>query len=226
MHTLEVLGLKINTSISIVRQIYRVIAVCITLMFLVSGCGPKEEPSVPVYGRYHPPPHAKGQEDSLVVYAVVEIPAGTVIIQTVDSTKRIAPVDNVPIDFLPMPGNYGFIAGCARMDTLSGVAVPLPVLVMMSAFEEGSMISVRPVALLSLSRGGISYPIVIAVPAEEDLRSIQARNFVDLITEYDAARTILQTWFLNYLGRGTFEFVGWHDERHARRIISEWNIKK
>jgi inorganic pyrophosphatase len=226
MHTLDVLGLKINTSISIVQQGHRVIAFCIALTLLVSGCGPKEESSVPVYGRYHPPAVAKEHQDSLLVYAVVEIPAGTAILQTVDSTKRIAPVDNVPIDFLPLPGNYGFVAGCARIDTLSGVAEPLPVLVIMSAFEEGSMISVLPVAILSLSRGGISYPIVIAVPAEEDLRSIQARNFVDLITEYDAARTILQTWFLNYLGRGTFEFVGWHDERHARRIISEWNIKK
>jgi inorganic pyrophosphatase len=217
--------MKINTSFPTMDRVSDILVACIALAALaLPGCNPNDQSSVPVYGRYLPRSVAHELNDSTIVYAVIEIPAGTATMQAVDSAKHISPLSDTPIDFLPFPGNYGFIAGCARTDTASGAIWPLPVLVMMPALEEGSVIPVNPIALMSLRTHGRSFPVIVAVPAQEDLRSIRARNFVDLITEYDAARSILQTWFLNYLGRETFEFVGWHDERHARRIISEWKI--
>ena len=80
--------------------------------------------------------------------------------------------------------------------------------------------------MLSLRKRESVQPIVIGIPVEPSLRSVEARDFVDLVTEYDAVRSILQAWFLNYLGRETFELAGWRDERYAYRLIKEWKINE
>lgn len=193
------------------------------LLVVMSCHQPAETPQVPVYGRYLPPNIASLQ-DSTLVYAVIEVPAGTAVVQALDTTMEIRPVEERPVDFLPFPGNYGFIAGCAVVDTMDNTIGPLPVMVLMPALNEGSVIAVRPVAVLILEKARSPYPVIIAVPADTALQSIRLERFVDLVTSQDAARSILQHWFLNYRGRAMFEFSGWRDERYAMHLIAQWKI--
>lgn len=197
-------------------------AIVLMAVCLFASCK-RDDPEGPVYGRFEPAMHSEAG-DSLLTYAVIEIPAGTAIIRAVDSSSQITPVDNRPVDFLPFPGNYGFVAGCAKTDTLTGDVRPLPVMLMMPALESGSVVAIRPLAVLMLTRDGDPYPVIVAVPRDPSLQSLRARTFVDLLTEYDAARDIVQTWFLNYLGREMFELAGWKDEHYARQLIAGWKI--
>jgi len=199
--------------------------VCLLLcVFLSGGC--KRESNTGTGSERYMPPLTTSGVDSTRLYAVVEIPAGSVLQQAIDSNRQIRPISDIPVDFLPFPGNYGFIAGCATRDTLTGKTFPLPVCIMMPALREGSRIAIIPVAVLLLRHHDRPYPVIVAIPEDIGLRSIHVRNFVDFMTEYDAARYILQTWFLNYLGRETFEFVGWRDEHYASSIIRQWKIEK
>jgi inorganic pyrophosphatase len=166
------------------------------------------------------------QIDSTLIYAVVEIPAGVLDRQGTGRSRGASTATAQAVDFLPYPGNYGFVAGCARFDSLSGETEPLPVLVLMEALKPGSSLAIRPVATLVLSTGGKPHPVVIAVPLDPELRSVHVHNFVHLITQYDGVRDILETWFLNHLGRETFDLDGWRDEQYAKRLIAEWKINK
>src|SRR5690554_4457521 len=110
------------------------------ILMLLNGISCKPAPArssdIPVYGRYDPPFH-QDEPDSTMVYAVVEVPAGTSVLRALDTTMQIRPLSEKPIDFLPFPGNYGFIAGCAKTDTATGLAQPLPVMILMSSLEAG-----------------------------------------------------------------------------------------
>lgn len=197
-----------------------------TLLCSLNACKePVAEAPPPLFVRYRPSV-VLHSNDSIGVFAVVEIPAGTTHLQAIDTAGRVLPVSDRPVDFLPFPGNYGFIAGCAKEDSVSGMIVPLPVLVMMHALETQSIVEVKPVAVLVLRKSGKPHPIVIAVPADRTMQSIKARGFVDFLTEYDATRHILQQWFLNYQGHEMFGFTGWRDEHYAQQLISDWKLKE
>jgi inorganic pyrophosphatase len=176
-----------------------------------------------LYTRYTPE-HIQEAIDSAGVYAVVEIPAGTSFLQAMDTAGVMHKVSSEPVDFLPFPGNYGFVAGCGRQDSIDGKLHPLPILVLMHSLEAESIVQVNPIAVLLLNRAGQVHPVVMAVPADSTLQSIRVHSFVDFITEYETARHILQQWFLNYHGRDMFGFTGWRDEHYARQLIADWKL--
>jgi inorganic pyrophosphatase len=164
--------------------------------------------------------------DSTAYYAVIEVPAGTTRLQKIDTAGQVVAETEPPVDFLPFPGNYGFISGSGIVDTASRELRPLPVLVMMHALETGSIVEIHPVATLLLTVSDRPHPVVIAIPADTSLQSIKAGSYIDFITEYEAARHILQQWFLNYHGRAMFGLTGWRDENYAKQLIADWKQKQ
>ena len=217
--------MKIDTS----RWLKHDLAACSYVMLLTVGIAAsctakKQEDPLPLFVKYTPT-FVSGIADTSRVFVVVEIPAGTSTLQAIDSSGEIRS-SGMTVDFLPFPGNFGFVAGCGRWDTATGQLLPLPAMVMMDALQQESMIEVLPVATLQLRKESGPYPVIIAIPADSSLQSIRAQNFVDFITEYDAARHILQQWFLNYQGRQTFALVGWQDEHSARQLIADWKLKE
>ena len=178
---------------------------------------------MPLYVNYTPTQIVQ-DADTNRVFAVVEIPSGTTVQQVIDTSGLLHTATDHPFDFLPYPGNYGFIAGCGKRDSITRLLKPLPVLVMMHALATESMIQVNPVAVLVLTDEAGNQPIVIAVPSDTTLQSIRVGSFVDFITEYDGARHILQLWFLNHRGREMFGFTGWRDEHYARKLIQDWKL--
>ena len=139
-------------------------------------------------------------------YARVIVPAGTTVVQQ----RRGGEDEPQPIGFLPYPGNWAEII---QPETT------IKTIILTDALREGSVLSIEPIATLQLDSAGVAIDIVVSVPSEAALKSIELDEFVDLLTEYEPVRHILQTWFVNYRGFGTFELVGWRDESHARELL-------
>ncbi|MEM6877599.1 MAG: inorganic diphosphatase [Bacteroidota bacterium] len=161
---------------------------------------------------------------------IVEIPAGTSEKFEYSGQKRTFVQDTLPngekrrIQFLPYPGNYGFIPSTMMDEARGGDGDPLDILVIGQHAPRGSLLSVEPIAALLLTDNGEIDTKIIAVPADPVQRSLPANNYLELLLEYPAAHRIIEDWFLNYKGREEMELIRWEDEAYAWAEINKWRV--
>lgn len=195
------------------------------MMFLLGACRPAEDKPASV--NYEKLPPTSGD----LINAVVEVPAGTNHKIEYDYEQRAFLVDTIDgdprvIDFLPYPGNYGFIPG-TLMDTLQGGdGDALDILVLSETQPTGSVLAVRPLAALLLRDRGEIDTKIIGIPADSTQRIIQADNFVDFILYYDSAKRMIEDWFLSYKGPDMVELIRWEDENFARQEVERRRRKE
>ena len=164
------------------------------------------------------------------VQAVIEIPAGTNAKLEYNTRTEAFEVDQQDgqdriIDFLPYPGNYGFIPHTLMDTARGGDGDALDILVIAPHLETGRLLNVIPIAALLLRDAGELDTKIIAVPADSTLRVMPALDFRQFAMEYHGAKEIIQLWFLNYKGLGEMELLGWRDERYAMAEIKKWALK-
>lgn len=161
------------------------------------------------------------------VNAVIEIPAGTNHKIEYDKEKGIFINDQKDgkdrvIEFLPYPGNYGFIPSTYMAPEKGGDGDALDILVLGESLPTGTVIEVTPIgALLLLDEGEVDTKI-IAIPSDTSLQVIPIKGYRDFSIQYDGAKHIVESWFLYYDGLGTNQFNGWRDESYAMELIERW----
>lgn len=132
--------------------------------------------------------------------------------QKKDGTYRV-------INFLPYPGNYGFIAGTMAKD-----GDPLDVLCICKSQSKGTLKKVRIVGVLKFKDKGLDDHKIIAVDQNE-LFGSEVFDIHDITYNYPNALTILQLWFQGYKKLGKMVFLGYGDREEALRIIMDNSIK-
>lgn len=164
------------------------------------------------------------------IQAIIEIPAGTnhkieydneqkdFVHNTVDGKSKI-------VDFLPYPGNYGFIPATLMDKKRGGDGEPLDILVIGESVKTGSLVPILPIGALMLKDQEEIDTKIIAVPADPKLQVIKANNYESFFIEYNAAHHIIQEWFMNHKGLGKVELLGWKDEKYAFSEIKKWAKK-
>ena len=192
-----------------------------------SGCKPAADGAVSATANYN----GLNAIDDGALQAVIEIPAGTNHKIEYDPqagaflNDRLNEQERV-IDFLPYPGNYGFIAGTLLDKAQGGDGDPLDVLVIAEAMPTGTVVRVVPIAALLLKDKGELDTKIIAIPADENLQVLKAKNFIDFMLRYDQAKLIIEQWFMAYKGQGAMEFLRWEDDRYAWSEVKKWTLKQ
>ncbi|MTI29002.1 inorganic diphosphatase [Fulvivirga kasyanovii] len=163
------------------------------------------------------------------INVVVEIPAGTNLkyefspeteefeVEIIDGKRRM-------VQFLPYPGNYGFIPSTLMDKSRGGDGDALDILVISESLPQGMVVEVIPVAVLHLSDRGETDDKIVAVPAEADLRTINCTTLSCMEDNYPEALSIIQGWFSSYKGSGKMKFLGWADENKAMSEIKKWSV--
>lgn len=195
----------------------RIRGYCI-LSFLLLGlasCGPTDYHTIPTFS------------PDQYVQAVIEIPAGSNHKIEYNKTAHAFEVEERNgrprvINFLPYPGNYGFIPSTYMDPAKGGDGDALDVLVLAEAVPTKSVIEIIPIALLALMDGGEIDNKIIAVPADLEKQIIKVSTLAELEAQYPAARELISEWFLNYKGPGKMELTGWEDEQAAMADIQKW----
>lgn len=167
--------------------------------------------------------------------AVIEIPAGTntkieyhidkkmFLPNQVDGQERM-------IDFLPYPGNYGFIPGTYLDPLIGGDGDPIDVLVISESVPTGTLMEVIPLWILYFddqspyADSRESDPKIIAVPADPKKRVIQAASYEELQENYPVVVEIIEKWFRHYKGAGIMEIKAWGDGDMAVKEIEKWQL--
>lgn len=156
-----------------------------------------------------------------LLQVVVEVPAGTNHMQRYDpATRAFRPVRRAGLDhvveFLPCPGNQGFVPGTAVGDPPGA----LQALVLAETQPAGTVVEVVPVGLLALDDNGTLANVVLAVPARPSQRILpNITTWQDLTTRYPGAREVLRQWFQHQGRPGEVRIVGWKDEKAAEQHV-------
>ena len=196
-----------------------------SLLVALSSCEPDP------YAGYDRPanPYTVASMVGQSLNVIVEVPAGTnhkIEFKSPDGFANDTLEGGVTrvINFLPYPGNYGFVPSTLMDRERGGDGDPLDVLVLSESVPTGTRLAVKPIAALLLRDRGEIDTKIIAVPADSSQRVFQVEDFLDLALRHDAARSIIETWFLNYKGPNMTELLRWEDESYAWREVERWRL--
>ena len=158
----------------------------------------------------------------------IEIPAGTkqkweFNDETGEMEKDSKDGKERIIQFLPYPGNYGFIP-----ETLAGDGDPIDVIDLDEAEERGELKEVRIIGALNFEDKKEEDIKFIGVSPNGTFGHIQ--SIEQLLMEKPAILEILKSWFLNYKKPGKMVFYGYIDRDESVRMIdsasAKWKTKK
>ena len=206
---------------------YYLITALLSILFIFSSCDSRDAIKPPFRLKrinYETLPANTGDG---FYNAVIEIPAGTnKKIEYNKETKKFE-IDQRDgkdriINFLPYPGNYGYIPGTLMDKERGGDGDAVDVLVLAESLPTGTVIPVCPIATLMLFDEGEADTKLIVIPADTSLQTMRITGFEHFMIDYDAARHLIETWFMNYDGLGTNEFRGWENENYAEKEIEKW----
>lgn len=162
------------------------------------------------------------------INAVIEIPAGSN--QKIEYQKATKSFQNDlesgqprVISFLPYPGNYGFIPSTYMDPAQGGDGDALDILVLCESLETGTVIEIKPIATLLLRDAGQLDTKIIAIPIDPALQVFPIKDFPDFLIHQDAARRIIETWFLNYNPKDDTQLIRWEDDQYALQEIKKWS---
>lgn len=154
------------------------------------------------------------------IQVVVEIPAGTN--QKIEySTREGRFVIDRTVEFLPYPGNYGFVPSTLMDKKQGGDGDPVDVLVISESVPTGTVMEVRAIGALIMKDRGEMDTKIIAIPIDSALQIIRPRDYVDFAVRHQAAHELIERWFLTYKGPGIVEFIAWRNESYALDLIQQ-----
>ncbi|TGE22908.1 inorganic diphosphatase [Hymenobacter metallicola] len=156
-----------------------------------------------------------------LLQVVVEIPAGSNHAQRYDPAKkdflpvRRAGLDHI-VEFLPCPGNQGFIPGTL----LPSTNAPLQAIVLAETQAEGTVIEVLPIGVLTLDDNGVLEQVIVAVPARPSQQILPGiASWKSLTKQFPGAQQAVGQWFQHQGRIGEVRLVGWKDEKAADQQI-------
>jgi inorganic pyrophosphatase len=157
---------------------------------------------------------------------IIEIPAGTNKKIEYNKTTKVFEIDQQDgkdrvINFLPYPGNYGYIPGTFSDPKLGGDGDGLDVLIISEAIPTGTVIEAIPVGMLKLIDAGEYDYKIIAIPSNPALQTVTATSFQELQTKYPGLLDIIQDWFLSYDPKDNPKTEGWVNEIAAQKEIKK-----
>jgi len=168
--------------------------------------------------------------DNNCIQAVVEISAGNSKKFEFDRTSNSFLVDKEDgkeriINFLPYPGNYGFIPSTLSDPTKGGDGDAIDVLIIAEGVSTGTVIEIIPIAVLKLTDDGKEDHKIIAIPVNKKLQIIDIKTFKEMTANYPNIINIIELWFMNYNKKDKASINGWGDENEALLIINKNKLK-
>lgn len=149
----------------------------------------------------------------------IEIPAGTkqkweFNDETGEVEKDYKDGKERIIQFLPYPGNYGFIS-----ETLAGDGDPIDVIDLDESGVRGELKEVRIIEALNFEDKQEEDIKFIGISPNGTFGHIQSIG--ELLLEKPAVLEILKSWFLNYKKSGKMVFYGYIDRESSIQLITE-----
>lgn len=164
-----------------------------------------------------------------IVFAVIEIPAGTNKKYEYNAEENKFELDQINnqdrvINYLPYPFNYGFIPSTYMDPVNGGDGDALDILILSESREMKTVMKVFPIALIELIDNNEIDTKIVAVPFD-DSNIIDAYSLSDLREKYPTIINTIENWFLNYKGNNQIQIKSWKEKEYALDEIKKWERK-
>ncbi len=201
---------------------YKKWMVALIVFSLLQGCKQSSEATLMELSTY---------SDTTAIRAVIEIPAGTSHQYKYDKGTGEFLLDQKGgkegiVNFLPYPGNYGFIPSTYMDPALGGDGDALDVLVLSESQPQGTVMEVLPIALFRMEDTGELDAKVIAIPKDPALQTFKVHDFATFSKEFVKAKLIIEYWLTSYKGEEVAGRIHWQDKRSAYREINRWLVNQ
>lgn len=192
-----------------------------SLIFQVSIADDNQTSAQPSVNLVHEVYYQAGEG---LYYMVVEIPAGTVEKwqTTEDKGELYHEIKNGSprmVEFLPYPGNYGFIPQTHYDKASGGDGDPLDVILLAPSVERGSTPDIKILGALKFLDKGEADDKLIAVDPEGPFSD--ANDLSELMTLHPGAVEVVKTWFESYKKPGKMMFMGYSNQEEAIQTIEK-----
>lgn len=133
------------------------------------------------------------------INVIVEIPAGTNKkieynkLQKKFAIDKIDGVDRIK-SYLPYPTNYGFVPSTYSDPAIGGDGDPIDVMLISESLPTGTVIEAIPIAMLRLVDEGETDDKIICIPADKNLRIVDALSLTEINEKYPKALEIIKLW--------------------------------
>ena len=159
------------------------------------------------------------QNTTNAIWCVVGTPAGNLPRYNYLPKTRTLSLDtslHAGWNFLPLPANQAFVIDAFGVDK-----IPIEMLIIAEQLKIGQVYQVKPLGSLEVSNSKDRKTVLIGIPSDPELQVISPNEFSDFMIEYDPIKYLLQSWYINYKGIGSYDMVKWNNEQFAYSIITQ-----
>jgi inorganic pyrophosphatase len=208
-----------------VKRCFFIIFILVSALCGTGGCSNKQMRnfnSIPSFSRDY-------------VNVVIEIPAGTNQRIRYSEDERRFYLDESGgaggiIDFLPSPGNFGFVPGTFMDPVMGGDGHPLKILVIAESLPTGTVMEVIPLLVLYFNDYSTGHrlvvPIIISIPASHRHQVINAFYYEELFESYPGLVDILIEWFAAFNGVTPDDLRAMGDGEVAVNEVKKWETRR
>lgn len=158
------------------------------------------------------------------IQAIIEIPAGRTEKWEMDEEdgnlkwnfKKGKPR---VLKYIGYPGNYGMVPRTLLPKKMGGDGDPLDIILLGPPLNRGEVASAKLIGVLKLLDDGEQDDKLIAVQFNSPLK--KSESIEELDEQFPGITNILETWFVNYKGKGKMKSSGFGDLEEAEKILNE-----
>ena len=137
------------------------------------------------------------------VNVIVEMPAGTTGQYAVDHKSGLMSLEQHEgnpqyLQYLPYPGNYGFIPRTLLGKEFGGSGNPLSAIVLGTSVPRGTVLKARPLGVLNFTEHGKASSKIVLAAVGSPFEKIHSIKRLD--EQFPGVTQILQTWFASCNG--------------------------
>lgn len=134
-----------------------------------------------------------------------------VVIQHSTGDDYIHKDEELTFEYMAYPFNVGYVRG-RRVDHVKCILLS-------KKMSARSRATIKPIGVFQTLEQDTEISYIIAVPTDEQKRSVKIDNFSDLVTKHNAIKNIIELWVLNRCGMGCVENLSWGNENTATFVI-------
>jgi|GEM_PF-5428078 len=172
-------------------------------------------------------------------HCVIEVTAGTNKIYSYDRESNGFKIErkngkDIKYEGLAMPFNYGFIPSTAAKFTFDKANPELDVVILGEKVSTSTLLDFKIIGCIQYAHKdsarkdlneNVIHNIIVGLPIDKDIKTIEADNYRDLTRKYRGQRKIIEIYLDDLFSQYNQTFYAWKDEKFASQLLENCKLK-